>query len=342
MARSGPGDTGGAGVVPGTDYKEGDPEPKRPSQQRGAGGQSNEGSYSGSSGGSSSWSRAYHSKWGLRKNYYMDASGQITPVEIRTQQWRTAFVQQGDADLQNVLDYTLNGGGRGGIGPSPFERKRGLGDVEMDIAKRRKTSEQTISFWLEFMRKAKPDELNKYQQILYDAGYMDPDVYKKPALLMHGVYDEYTQDAWQHLLKDAVMSGDTRIEATLNRRRSAIDAMGGLNAYIGNQQEERAPFVADLTAAEDIIGTGETVAKQMTGRRQEGFAEDLVGGYNAKEEQTQRQAYDLVPTGGTATEAPSIQGYAESRLRQQAAPEVGAYAGLGAFNQILQDLGLGG
>lgn len=289
----------------------------------------------------SAWSSNFHSTGSLRREYYTDASGNVVALQPRLNQWRTSFVQQGDADFSSVLDYSLGGGG--GF-KAKAQARRGIGDREADVKKfQGGGARTTISGWLEFMRTADADEMVRYQEILLSLGYMDPDVYDKPALLTRGVYDEYTMDAWQHLLKDAVMAGDTRLDETLARRQAAIEANGGLGAFIGaGMGEERAPFSPVLTSAEDIRGMGEQVAKSMTGRRQEGFADSLVSGYQGLEESTQRAEYDADDSGGATVAAPSTQGYAEDQLRQRASTEVGAYAGLGAFNVILQDLGMAG
>ena len=289
-------------------------------------------------GGKSGFSVEISSPRSIATYYYKTESGQVIPLTNRVREFRNAFAQSGDAGLEDyVLDYRLY------FGHPKAPTRRGLGDTEMDIRKSVpafKTS--TVQSLLEMVRTAGPDKVNEIQKLLLESGYMDLDVYKQPHLLQNGVYDIYTQQAWTTLLKDAVMAGDTDVLRTLRRRKEAIDANGGLKAWLGAQEPERAPFRAELAAEEDIIGIGENKAQEMLGRSGGTFAEELVGGYHAEQTAAQRKLYDAEVTGGSVVNEPSVEGYAEQQLRERHGPEVGAYAGLGAFNVILQDLGLGG
>lgn len=295
--------------------------------------------------GAGSFTGSLYSPGAIAAYYYTNSEGQITPLPVRLQGFRNQYAQTGNATLDEwVLDYRL------GLTPGQnWESRGGVGSAEADVQKRRprpgtkKSPVMTVQGLLEYMRTADSDEVAKWQQLLLQSGYMDPNIYKSPALLQNGVYDQYTQDAWTRLLKDAVMAGDGDVGRTIQRRKDAIDANGGLDAYLGAlSASQRDPFVAQLTAAEDIQAVGGQVAQNLIGRGDDQFAEGLVGGYNAAEEAAQRKNYDLQETGGQVIANPDLGAYAEDQLKRQNPTEVGAYAGLGAFNVIMQDLGLAG
>ena len=289
---------------------------------------------------SGQWAKGLFTRAAIVNQYYTDERGPI-PLGQRLQQFRNQYAQSGDADLdQWVLDYQL------ALGPPKWEAREGIGSKEADVEKRRPKAgtirKMTVAQLLEYLRTAPPDQVAKYQKLLRDSGYLNPDVYKQPSLLQNGVYDSYTQDAWTRLLKDAVMAGDTDVMRTIKRRQDYIDDNGGIDLFMKGLEPEREPFQAEVTASEDIEQVGEATAQELTGRKQEGFAEGLVGGFQAEEVSAQREYYDEGPTGGTTERNPSLDAYAEAQLRKKAPTEVGSYAGLGAFNVIMSDLGLAG
>lgn len=103
-----------------------------------------------------------------------------------------------------------------------------------------------------------------------------------------------------------------------------------------------APLVVHHTDARDLEQTAKEVSRQKIGRVDRGFANSVAGPYQAIETQTQTAAYNAAETGGTVTDAPSASAFAADRLDRTNGVEVDSYSTLGAFNEVLRQLGLAG
>jgi hypothetical protein len=93
----------------------------------------------------------------------------------------------------------------------------------------------------------------------------------------------------------------------------------------------------------DIRTTAEKVSQGLTGRVDRGFAEGAVAGYQGQEVAAQQGAIadQQAGGGGTVTQAPSMQGYLEDKLRREQPLEVDGYSFLNAFQTLQQMMGAG-
>lgn len=278
--------------------------------------------------GTSAWARSYTSRQSVRERYRNADSGLVVPLRDRAFDFRSQFAQTGDARLDTVLDYFL----------SEDERADLVGSTRGGSGKK------TVAGWLEFWRKATPETVSAYQDRLWESGYFPPAVYKNPELLQRGVYDQATQAAMTQLFKDGVMAHDLTLSELMRNRKNQIDQAGGLEAWLGLADGDRQEETIEVTAPEDIRQTGEQAAREMLGRKDEGFAESLVGGYQAQEASFQQARIDdqAAGGGGQITSPPSLGAYAVEQLEAQQPTEVDSYATLGAFNELLRMLGMAG
>lgn len=266
-------------------------------------------------GSATAWGKYYTSRAAQQQRYYDASTGSYSRLRDRLFDFRSRYAQSGDANLDNVMDYYL----------------RETADYRAPGSKR---APQTVASWLERFRLGKSDYLSQWQQKLWDAGYYAPDVYKNPELLRRGKYDPYTQDAATRLFKDGVMMG-LPLDQLLREGKDSFDAAGGVR---GRANAEKEPFTATVSAPDTIRSAGQNVSVQMTGRRQDDFAEGLIKPLQAQEVAADRAAYD---DASRVTQAPDPGSFAEQELYRTQGAEVGAYSYLQNFNALLERLGLG-
>ena len=106
----------------------------------------------------------------------------------------------------------------------------------------------------------------------------------------------------------------------------------------------RTPNPIQITNPDDIRSEARTASKSLTGQMRPGFDESMVGGFQGSEIAAGQalNTEGVAGTGGVVTASATPGAYAEAQLRANSGPEVGAYSTLGAFNAILQELGLAG
>lgn len=106
----------------------------------------------------------------------------------------------------------------------------------------------------------------------------------------------------------------------------------------------RTPNPIQITNPDDIRSEARTASKSLTGQMRPGFDESMVGGFQGSEIAAGQalNTEGVAGTGGVVTDPATPGAYAEAQLRANSGPEVGAYSTLGAFNAILQELGLAG
>lgn len=96
-----------------------------------------------------------------------------------------------------------------------------------------------------------------------------------------------------------------------------------------------------VTNPVDIRSAAKTVSQEMTGAVDRGFVEGAVAPYQGLETAAQSGVYGDQEGGGggTVTQAPSMGGYMEDKLRREKPLEVDGYQFLGQFEQFLSMLG---
>ena len=106
----------------------------------------------------------------------------------------------------------------------------------------------------------------------------------------------------------------------------------------------RTPNPIQITNPDNIRADARTASKSLTGQMRPGFDESMVGGFQGSEIAAGQalNTEGVAGTGGVVTKPATPGAYAEAQLRANSGPEVGAYSTLGAFNAILQELGLAG
>ena len=106
----------------------------------------------------------------------------------------------------------------------------------------------------------------------------------------------------------------------------------------------RTPNPIQITNPDDIRSEARTASKSLTGQMRPGFDESMVGGFQGSEIAAGQalNTEGVAGTGGVVTNPATPAAYTEAQLRANSGPEVGAYSTLGAFNAILQELGLAG
>lgn len=97
-----------------------------------------------------------------------------------------------------------------------------------------------------------------------------------------------------------------------------------------------------VTNPVDIRAAAQDVSVNLTGTRDDAFAQGAVGSYQSMEAGAQNAAYadQEGGGGGTVTQAPSLGAFAEDKLRREQPLEVDGYSFLGQFQNFLSMMGV--
>lgn len=182
-------------------------------------------------------------------------------------------------------------------------------------------------------------ELRALQMKLYDAGFYGN--VSKDAVVF-GVVDDVTWKAFGDLLDMSAQYYAADRQMTWYEVLDEVQQLRkeqGTN-LLDNQGPKRAPFVARTTNADDIERVSQQVAASLVGENVDpALVKRIISQYHATEVSSQRQAYDAAQSGGTVTEAPALDTFAEQAIRQADPTAVTAYTAadsvLGAFEQIV-------
>lgn len=92
----------------------------------------------------------------------------------------------------------------------------------------------------------------------------------------------------------------------------------------------------------DIMQTAKDVSRNLTGEVDRGFVEGTVGPYQGAETASQNAAYSVgeAGNGGTVASPPSVEAFADDRLRRTDPIEVDGYQFLGQFQSLMSMLGV--
>lgn len=170
-------------------------------------------------------------------------------------------------------------------------------------------------------------------------------LYGKKAKIRLGNWTAKDQAVYAELLASANEEGLTWLEM-LNKwkRQPPEDILAEINGS-GSGEGERAPLVVQHTNPIDVQETARDVSHTLIGRDDRGFIAGTPAGYNQLETSAQTAAYnasDPEGGGGTVVDAPSPTAFAADQLRRTHGTEVDSYSTLGAFNEVLRQLGLAG
>lgn len=150
-----------------------------------------------------------------------------------------------------------------------------------------------------------------------------------------GVWDATSARAYRQALETANASGLTDQEA-LARYANAQQA--GLD-----DDETRAPLVKRLPNPADLRATFQTVARNTLGRGADPqLVEQMVNSYTQAVGNQQQATYDTQTTGGTVTEAPAAEVFAEQQIRDAQPSEAGAHDIALRYGKFLRMLGPAG
>lgn len=174
------------------------------------------------------------------------------------------------------------------------------------------------------------------QRVLSNIG-----LYGKNAKVRLGSWTAKDQAVYAEVLASANEEGLTWLEL-LNKwkRNPPQDILDEING--GSGTRERPPLVIQHANPVDVQETAREVSRDLIGRVDRGFVNRTPGGYNQLETQAQTAAYNAAEEGGTVTDAPSVGAFASDQLRRARPAEVDSYSTLGAFNEVLRQLGLAG
>lgn len=141
--------------------------------------------------------------------------------------------------------------------------------------------------------------LGSYQQALWLGGF-----YSGKGTPVFGLADERGAAAFQKAALRAARSGKTLSEVLAEG--VAAGAGGG-----GGGGPRRAPFSAQLTSPTDIARVAEAAGREVLGEAPSAEqVKRIVQRYQAAESSAQRGAYNAAYSGGTVTQAPSLEAFA--------------------------------
>lgn len=189
----------------------------------------------------------------------------------------------------------------------------------------------TVMAWVRGIARGDKERLAEWQKRLYAAG-LYPDT--EP---IYGYFDQATAGALAMLATEVLRNGnDYTPSQILDILTMSVDLDGDGIPDSGGRSE---PTIV-TTNPLDLRQTAQAVGADLTGRRiDDAQADSLMAGFTEME---LAEGQARVQGGGTTVAAPTPGAYAEQQLRQTMAPEIDSYAALGAFNTLLQMVGLAG
>jgi len=240
--------------------------------------------------------------------------------------WLSLFGQGNGADAQDAQDtadaYAFN------KSPSVMDQQVRTGidfnNGEWSYANGQPVDQVSMLDALRNLTIMSPDELQKLQRQMYDAGLYPDSYYNKGGPQIHyGALDDATISAYKTAAMGAYRSnGQFTIQDVINR---------GAAAGYGQQQSQATikPLVITLTPADQIKGNAEAVAEKTIGHKlSDQQLQWLVDSFHAMEATAQQQEYQAginpgtgdatMGSGGTITKSPTLDAnYLAYMLRQQ-------------------------
>lgn len=191
--------------------------------------------------------------------------------------------------------------------------------------------QSTVMAWVRSIARGDKERLAEWQKRLYAAGlYQDTEP-------IYGYFDQATAGALSMLATEVLRNGnDYTPSQILDILTMNVDLDGdGIPDAMGRSQ----PTIV-TTNPLDLRQTAQAVGADLTGRRiDDAQADSLMAGFTEME---LAEGQARIRGGGSTVAAPTPGAYAEQRLRETQAPEIDSYAALGAFNTLLQMVGLAG
>lgn len=153
--------------------------------------------------------------------------------------------------------------------------------------------------------------------------------------LRPGVYDDRTRAAYKKLLEFANRQGINRADALQRLIEGTTRGGGG--------GPTRAPLVVQLTNPDTIRRLIDQTAPDIIGRRlSDAETQQLIGAYQSLESSAQRGAYNTATAGGTVTEPPDLQTFAEKKAKELHPLEADTFDRFRLGSEVLGILGLTG
>lgn len=172
-------------------------------------------------------------------------------------------------------------------------------------------------------------QIRDLQAKLVGAGLIE-----KGETFLSGYWDDVSRAAYVRLLTFANRTGQTATES--------IAVYGQLNAEAKARlkEEERRRLVVRRPNPDDLRATFDAVARRTVGRKlTDDEAASMVTAYMGISASYQNQVFAATETGGTVTEPPAPETFAEGQVREQSPTEAGTYDYIQAGNEFLGLLG---
>lgn len=152
-----------------------------------------------------------------------------------------------------------------------------------------------------------------------------------------GVYDDSTRNAFKKVLTYANRSGLTSIDEAigtfLNQPRGGAGAGG----------RTRAPFSAQLPNPDDVKAIVDATVPKIIGRTlTDPEKQAVIAAYNAVATGAQQASYNAAESGGTVTEAPSVDTFVENKAKELAPEEANTFQKFSLVGDVIGLLGLNG
>jgi hypothetical protein len=177
-----------------------------------------------------------------------------------------------------------------------------------------------------------PEQRADIQRVLHGMGlYGD-------AKIKLGSWTAKDQAVYAELLASANEEGLTWYEMLAQwKRRPPEDLLAEIEEAGGGTK--RPPI--QVTNPLDIMQTAKAVSQGLIGAVDRGFVEGTVSPYQGVETASQNAAYSLgeAGSGGTYASPPSVEAFAEDRLRRTDPIEVDGYQFVNQFESFMQMLG---
>ena len=182
------------------------------------------------------------------------------------------------------------------------------------------------------VNRMRPSEITKIQQVLAQSGLISGSV-------QFGLPDSRTVSAYEQVLTMSNRSGLSplvilgRLAST--NRDLMLEEMNRASA----SGPTRAPFTARVSNPDELRRFFHDAVVELTGSSQNIDIDAMVSAYQTAEKNSQAQAYNAAPTGGTVTDAPSPEEFARQQVEQQAGDEMQANGVVERAGQLFNMLG---
>lgn len=155
-----------------------------------------------------------------------------------------------------------------------------------------------------------------------------------------GSWTSADQKAFATVLEQSNMGGTRYVETLARWRKNGLPEDIAAALADEKAQGPKRPTI-QVANPLDIRQTAEAVSQRLTGEVDRGFAQSTVGPYQSADAAAQGAVYNDQDAGGggRTTQAPSIEAFAEDRLRREKPIEVDGYQFLGQFQNFLSMIG---